>query len=386
MVRGNPVLVSRPRGPRRWTLKAFWHNLYRRLEEREEIHSSGAFLHVAAAVIAAVYGLGARARRAAYTEGWLKPRRLPAPVVSVGNLTVGGTGKTPMTACLARMFQEQGKRVAILSRGYGGSRKSPTRLSDGDTIYFKPPEVGEEAYWLARNLPGAAVYTGACRFRAGMAAWQEFRPDLFLLDDGFQHFQLRRELDIVLVDAAAPFGNGCLLPRGPLREPINTLAQAQVLILTRFESKRHQESLEKIRGAFPDKVVLTATIRPTQARRYPGGDQAPPEALEGLPLFAFAGLARPQVFLETLQALKADVKGTRWFPDHYPFESPTLARLAGEARTRGANFLVTTEKDWARLEGIAGPDFPLWVLGVEAEFHEPEAALKAIFPGAASER
>jgi tetraacyldisaccharide 4'-kinase len=386
MVRDNAVFDSRPRGPRHSTLKAFWHNLYRRLEEREEIHSSGAFLHVAAAVIAAVYGLGARARRAAYTEGWLKARRLPAPVVSVGNLTVGGTGKTPMTACLARMFQEQGRRVAILSRGYGGSRKSPTRLSDGDAIYFKPPEVGEEAYWLARNLPGAAVYTGACRFRAGTAAWQEFRPDLFLLDDGFQHFQLHRDRDIVLLDAAAPFGNGCLLPRGPLREPISTGARAQVLILTRFDSRRHQESLARIRDTFPDKVVLTAAIRPARARRYPGGEPAPPEALEGLPLFAFAGLARPQVFLETLQALKADVKGTRWFPDHYPLESGHLARLAAEARTRGARFLVTTEKDWARLEGVLWPDFPLWVLGVEAEFHEPEAALKAIFPEAAGER
>ena len=153
--------------------------------------------------------------------------QLPAPVVSVGNLTVGGTGKTPVVACLARLLQDRGKRVAILSRGYGGQSRNVTCISDGQHTYKKPPEVGEEPYWLARTLPGVAVYTGACRYAAGLAAWQEFKPDLFLLDDGFQHFQLYRDLDLVLLDAAAPFGNGYLLPRGPLREPLTALAAAQ---------------------------------------------------------------------------------------------------------------------------------------------------------------
>ena len=162
------------------------------------------------------------------------PKKLPAPVVSVGNLTVGGTGKTPVVACLARLWQDRGRRVAILSRGYGGPSRGVTCISNGWNTYKKPPEVGEEPYWLARTLPGVAVYTGACRYAAGLAAWEEFRPDLFLLDDGFQHVQLHRDLDLVLLDAASPFGNGYLLPRGPLREPLTALAAAQSLILTRF--------------------------------------------------------------------------------------------------------------------------------------------------------
>ena len=164
-------------------------------------------------------------------------------MVSVGNLTVGGTGKTPVTTCLARLLQDRGQRVAILSRGYGGQSRGVTCISDGQHLYHKPPEVGEEPYWLARSLPGVAVNTGACRYAAGLAAWEEFKPDLFLLDDGFQHFQLHRDLDLVLLDAASPFGNGFLLPRGPLREPLTALAAAQALILTRFDPHATRPSL-----------------------------------------------------------------------------------------------------------------------------------------------
>ena len=239
-------------------------------------------------------------RRTLYARGLLRTKKLPAPVVSVGNLTVGGTGKTPVVACLARLWQDRGRRVAILSRGYGGQSRGVTCISDGQNTYKKPPEVGEEPYWLARTLPGVAVYTGACRYAAGLAAWEEFQPDLFLLDDGFQHFQLHRDLDLVLLDAASPFGNGYLLPRGPLREPLAALAAAQSLILTRFDPERHQAQLAAIRRAFPDKTVLTATIAPVRVTAYPGGEAEAPAALRHRALVAFAGLARPEVFAATL--------------------------------------------------------------------------------------
>jgi len=256
-------------------MRSYWHNLFRRLQgDRGAGPPPGPVVRVGAALASRLYGLGAGLRRTLYARGVLRTKKLPAPVVSVGNLTVGGTGKTPVVACLARLWRDRGKRVAILSRGYGGGTQGVTCISDGQNIYKKPPEVGEEPYWLARTLPGVVVYTGACRYAAGLAAWEEFKPDLFLLDDGFQHFQLYRDLDLVLLDAAAPFGNGQLLPRGPLREPLTALAAARVFVLTRFDPERHQAQLTDIQRAFPGKMVLTATIDPVRVTAYPGGGRA----------------------------------------------------------------------------------------------------------------
>jgi len=341
-------------------------NLFDRLQERDGAPPPGLALKALATALAGFYGLGAGTRRALYTQGWLKPKRLPAPVISVGNLTVGGTGKTPMTACLARLFQGQGKKVAILSRGYGGTAKGVTRVSDGKEIFARPPEVGEEAYWLARALPGVAVYTAPARYAAGLAAWREVKPDIFLLDDGFQHFQLHRDLDVVLLDAAAPFGNGYLLPRGPLREPISTLTAAQVLVLTRFHPGRHQNRLELIQKKFPNKTILTASILPTKVLIYPEGGEIPLESLHNQSLMAFAGLARPGVFYDTLKDLGVKLQGRRDYPDHYTFQKADLDALIQEAQSLKAAGLITTAKDWARLGEKWTFSLPLHVLDVEA--------------------
>jgi tetraacyldisaccharide 4'-kinase len=360
-------------------MRPYWHNLFQRLQgDQSEGLPPGLVVRAGAAAASRLYGLGAGLRRTLYSRGWLRLSQLPAPVVSVGNLTVGGTGKTPVVACLARLWRDRGKRVAILSRGYGGQSRNVACISDGRHIYKKPPEVGEEPYWLARTLPGVAVYTGACRYAAGLAAWQDFKPDLFLLDDGFQHFQLHRDLDLVLLDAASPFGNGWLLPRGPLREPLTALAAAQCLILTRFEPSRHQAQLTAIRGAFPDKLVLTATITPVSVTVYPGGQAEAPAALRHRALMAFAGLARPEVFAATLQELGVDLKGCRNFPDHHAYSPAELDQLAAAARSLSAEGLVTTGKDWARLGERWDGELPLWVLEVEARLMDAEPVLELL--------
>ncbi len=334
--------------------------------------------------VSPLYQVGARARRGLYGKGWLPIKHLPAPVLSVGNLTVGGTGKTPLTAYLARFFLGNHQRVAILSRGYGGRRTEVTCLSDGERLYHKPPEVGDEAYELARSLPGVLVYTGPCRYAAGMAAWWDHRPDVFLLDDGFQHFQLARDLDLVLLDADRPFGNRRLLPAGPLREPLDTLREADLLILTRYDQERHRDRLRDLRRVFPHLDIFTAAIEPTSVRRFPGGQAHPLTALHGLPVFAFAGLARPQVFEKTLGALGAELRGFRAFPDHYAFASEDLAALVQEARDREAQALITTTKDWARQGEDWQESLPLFVLEVAARV-EPAAGLRQCLSAALGE-
>ena len=357
-------------------MRPYWHNLFRRLQGDQSAGlPPGPVVRAGAAVASRLYGLGAGLRRTLYARGLLRTKKLPAPVVSVGNLTVGGTGKTPVVACLARLWQDRGRRVAILSRGYGGQSRGVTCISNGQNTYKKPPEVGEEPYWLARTLPGVAVYTGACRYAAGMAAWEEFQPDLFLLDDGFQHFQLHRDLDLVLLDAGSPFGNGQLLPRGPLREPLAALAAAQSLILTRFDPEHHQAQLAAIRRAFPDKTVLSATIAPVKVTAYPGGQTEAPAALRHRALVAFAGLARPEVFAGTLQELGVDLKGFRIFPDHHSYSHEELDSLTEAARALGAGGLITTGKDWASLGERWDGEVLLWVLEVEARLGEPERVL-----------
>lgn len=355
----------------------YFHHLFDCLQGRGEAAAAPrCSLSAVAGGLAGVYGLGARLRRSLYFNEILLPKHLPARVVSVGNLAVGGTGKTPVTATLTRLFQFYGRRVAILSRGYGGQNSDVTCISDGKNIYYKPPQVGEEAYWLARNLPGAAVYTGPSRYTAGRIAWERLKPDLFILDDGFQHFQLHRDLDIVLLDAAAPFGNGHLLPRGILREPKSALAAAQVLILTRFQEERDRQTLAALQAAYPAKTVLTSTITPSAARLYPEGRVESPTALKGQTLLAFAGLARPEVFRHSLADLDVRLAGFRAFPDHHPFGSAELAVLVREATTAGAGGLVTTAKDWARLEEKWDAALPLWVLDVEAQIDRPERILE----------
>lgn len=355
----------------------FFHHLFDCLQGRGEAAAAPrCSLSVVAGGLAGIYGLGARLRRSLYVNEVFIAKHLPAWVVSVGNLAVGGTGKTPVTACLTRLFQEQGKKVAILSRGYGGQNSDVTCISDGQKIFAQPPHAGEEAYWLARNLPGAAVYTGASRYAAGQAAWENFHPDLFLLDDGFQHFQLHRDLDIVLLDAAAPFGNGRLLPRGILREPKSALNAAQVLILTRFQEDRDRQILAALQAAHPNKTVLTATISPSAARLYPEGRVEPPQALHGQILLAFAALARPEFFQRSLAELGVQLAGFRAFPDHHPFSLAEVAALVREAQAAGAAALVTTAKDWARLGEKWDAALPLRVLDVEAQIDQPECILE----------
>lgn len=348
-----------------------WHSFFQSLQEEPGAPTPGLALRTGAGAVSCLYGLGAWGRRALYDRGWLHPKRLPAPVLSLGNLVVGGAGKTPLTAFLAGRFQAAGCRVAILSRGYGGLATGINVVSDGQRIFLEPPQASDEAYLLAKKLPGIPVVTGADRYQAGLQAWEAFRPELFILDDGFQHFQLYRDLDVVLLDAARPFGNGLLLPRGPLREPISTLQRPLVLVLTRYKPDRHQGTWEAVRSAFPAAVVLRATFQLTHAVQYPSSQEVSLEEMAGMSVAAMAGLARPEVLAASLHEAGVDLKHFFPFPDHHAFTAPELAGLVAAAHRLGAQGLVTTEKDWMRLAGTWRADLPLYVVHLEVDLFDP---------------
>jgi tetraacyldisaccharide 4'-kinase len=341
------------------------------LQEEPGRPTPGLGLRVSAALLERLYGLGARGRRSLYDHGWLQPKRLPCPVLSIGNLVAGGTGKTPMTALLAQRFQAAGCRLAILSRGYGGQAPGINVVSDGRRILLNYPAAGDEACLLAQKLPGIPVITGVDRFRAGLQAWERFRPELFLLDDGFQHFQLYRDLEVVLLDADRPFGNGRLLPRGTLREPVSTLCRPLVLVLTRYEPERHQSSFEGIRTSFPAATVVRSAFRLSHAVKYPESEEVSLKELATMKLTAMAGLAHPEVLAASLQKLGVNLRKFFRFPDHHAFTAHELAQVITETRRLGAAGLVTTEKDWVRMARIWNFDLPLFVVHLEVKLLDP---------------
>lgn len=253
--------------------------------------------------------------------------RLPVPVVSVGNLTLGGTGKTPLVIALARELQRRGHRVAVLLRGYGGTSRLSCRVDGAHDA----ATVGDEALEYRQHLPDAQVWVGRDRLASGRAAIAA-GANLLLLDDGLQHWRLARDLDITVLDRAHGLGNGLVFPAGPLREPARQLGRADLLVLT---------------GSGP--AAAAALPWPAAKPRFLLSSWiAPPAALAGRPLLAFCGIGLPAKFFAALEQAGLPVLERRSFPDHHPYAPQDLHRLQQRASTLQAT-LVTTVKDWQRL-------------------------------------
>jgi len=304
---------------------------------------------------AAVYGPMACIHRLAYERGVLKARRLPGFVLSVGNLTAGGTGKTPAVACLAQWTRSRGFSAAVLSRGYKRSAgNGPLVVSDGTALLAGPWSAGDEPCLLARRLEGVPVIVGADRWQAGMLAHRQFGAEIFILDDGFQHHRLARDVDLVLLDGREPFGNGHLLPWGPLREPQRVLRRADALILTGCgrASGREEAALRALERGFPGKPVFKASHRPEECMFPYEGRPVPLDRLRGVPALGFAGIAAPERFRETLLSLGVDIVDFRVFPDHHRYTAGDILSLRRAGEAVGARYLLTTEKDWVKIEAL----------------------------------
>jgi tetraacyldisaccharide 4'-kinase len=293
-------------------------------------------------VISFPYSLILRLRALAYKTGVLRSYRLPRPVVAVGNLTVGGTGKTPMTTYLARWFMARGKRVAVLSRGYGGSLEGSIRIvSDGNSILLSPGESGDEPYLLATSLPGLIVVIGADRYRAGLLAQERLNPDIYILDDGFQHLRLKRDLNILLLDRARPFGNGLTLPAGMLRESKSAVGRADLVIYTRCDGCEPSDRAGK--------PFCAASHRLTGVTPAAGGAQLPFADFARKRATAFAGIADPASFFDALEREGVVLVATLAFPDHTLYCEEEIAAICRLRDASRSDCLITTGKDAVKL-------------------------------------
>lgn len=318
------------------------------------------------------YGAATTGRALAYRRGWRRTHRLPCKVVSVGNLTAGGTGKTPMVMYLAEMLQQAGMRPAILSRGYRGRMEQTGGLvSDGNGVSCAPEMAGDEPTLMARRLPGVPVAVGRDRVRIGTMLAERCRPDVILVDDGFQHLRLHRDLDLVLLDGAHPFGNSHVLPRGLLREPILALGRADALVMTR--SGPADGALPSMARGTP---VFRAVHEPFLAGCVPSGAAAlAPSAhcrtdgCAGKRVAAFAGIAQPKRLAVSIREMGAEMAALTPFPDHHDYRPADIRKIMETARDSGADLLVTTEKDWVRLASLAVRwPMDLVVMGVKISF------------------
>lgn len=297
--------------------------------------------------LSVLYGLIVRVRVWLYAHGWLKQKRLKGTVISVGNLTVGGTGKTPTVIWLAEKFLAEGKRVAILSRGYRGANGTSDEIE-----LMKSRLQGRVSFGVGKN-----------RFAAGRRLESEQPVDVFLLDDGFQHLQLARDLDILLMDVSRPLAGESLLPAGSLREPVTAMSRANLIIFTRAETG--SGALDAI-GKLTQYPVFAASTRLVGFRRF-GGEVTPVSANEiGTgPFFAFCGLGNPDAFFRDLGNWGLAVCGQAVFADHHHYTQRDISAVKQAAKRAGANAIVTTEKDAQNLAGLEFDETPLYVAVID---------------------
>jgi tetraacyldisaccharide 4'-kinase len=309
-------------------------------------------------------------RERAYRWGLLKTGRLPCPVFSVGNITLGGSGKTPVVEVVARCLRELGAAPAVVSRGYGRDTRGVRVVADGDGVHLDPRAAGDEPVLLAERLPGVPVVVGENRFEAGLVAIQRCGATAVVLDDGFQHRTLTKNLEILVLNGRAPWGNQRLFPRGTLREPLSALGRAGLFVLTNPASKADVEAATGVIGRYhPGASVLVGAYEIDGAREIESDRRVSARELSGRRLLAFAGLGSPRGFADTLSSVGVRVAGLVEYPDHHWFSERDLVELARQASAIGADGLISTEKDWIRLRGLGRPPMPCWILSVHLKLY-----------------
>lgn len=317
--------------------------------------------------LSAAYGRVLESRARLYRSGAFASERVSVPVISVGNLTFGGTGKTPFVELLARRFRFEGRRPAVVSRGYGRDSRGVVVVSEGEGPLVSAEDGGDEPVAIARRVPGVAVVVGEKRADAARIAI-DHGADLILLDDGFQHLALRRDVDLLLLDASDPFGGGRLPPDGRLREPRSALARADAIVFTRADrGEPPGEALRELARWNPHAPIFTARIRSAGLWDERGSPVAS-SLLTARRFVAVCGIANPGAFAQSMRELDLATEEILTFPDHHVYRRRDLEAIRAVADASGGAWILTTEKDAVKLEGRTS--LPVVTLRVEVEVGE----------------
>ena len=317
----------------------------------------------------------------------LKRERLNALVIVVGNLTMGGTGKTPVVERLAKELQGQGRKVAVLSRGYkskedekkgfkklfkgkDSEKSSPKVVSDGESVLLDSEEAGDEPYMLANNLPGVVVVIDKNRVDAGKIAIERYGVDALILDDGFQYLAMKADMNLLLVDQMNPFGNRKLIPRGILREPVNSLSRATNVLITKSEIEPQLELLETIRKYNKNAEIIRCAHKPKFFREVNGNDTRNIRYLIEHYVGVFCGIASPRGFENLVHQISGELRFKKRFLDHHKYTLDELERLFQKAKNSGVEVMITTEKDAVRIPSDFNPPIPFYYVRMEIEIVE----------------
>jgi tetraacyldisaccharide 4'-kinase len=298
--------------------------------------------------VSLLYWTAISLRNSLYDLHVFKIHRLPCFVISVGNISVGGTGKTPTVLAIAQQLLSLHKRICILSRGYGRESKNTVIVADEQGLRSTVVQAGDEPYLLARHLKNVPIIVDSDRVRGARISIEKFNPDVILLDDGFQHRRLFRDVDIVTFKLPNPFGNGFLLPAGPLREPVSRLNRARIFWLN-FDSLSDATEFA-VRPPWDKVSVIKAHYKVKQIIDARGHVYEP--LLQGIPVLAFCGLGNPEGFRSSLLSMGADIKEFVIFPDHHVYTSREMAYLNQKAQTSQSKLIITTEKDWVKITPV----------------------------------
>ena len=343
------------------------------------------FLRFLLKCLARLYSFIMNARLALYEHRMFRSKTLGCQVISIGNLTVGGTGKTPVVEVFARALQRNGRRVAILSRGYKKVEKPlaekllnrltfqapvqepPRVVSDGQRLLLDSEMGGDEPYMLASNLPNVCVLVDKDRVKSGRYAIQKLGCDTLILDDGFQYLRLQHRVDIVLVDRTNPFDNGFVLPRGLLRESARHLSRATFVFITKSAGDGAPELHRQIRELNAKAEIAECRHTPRHLQEVFTGDRKPLEFLRGIKVAALSGIAAPRGFEDSLERLGGELVYRKRFADHHRYTQQEILDMINASRDSGAAAIITTEKDAVRFPWIERRDLPLYFLRVEIE-------------------
>ncbi|HKP38641.1 MAG TPA: tetraacyldisaccharide 4'-kinase [Pyrinomonadaceae bacterium] len=320
---------------------------------------------IALAPLGLLYGTAMRARAALYRRGVLRTHQIDAPVISVGNLTTGGTGKTPLVEFIAKHLAQKGRRVCILTRGYGREDTSKrVVVSDGNNVLAEVAQSGDEPLMLAEKLKGrAAVICEVDRVSAAHWAKENLASDVFILDDGFQNLRTARDLNICVIDATNPWGSKRVLPAGILREPISSLRRADCVVITRANGSE-SDLLSRIKR-FTGAPVFLSQIVTARIRSIKTGDEIELKRVARQPVAALCAIGNPEAFFNQLRA-DFDVADTTAFLDHHHYTQSDIDRASKDAIASGAHALVTTAKDEVKLRDMRF-DLPCYVLDIEMQ-------------------